>query len=48
MAAERGHLDVLKYLVDQQADINIKDDSGVCDNDKTSEVMYWVVLLTVD
>ena len=35
MAAERGHLDVVKYLVGQEADINNKDDYGVCDNDET-------------
>ena len=32
MAAERGHLDVVKYLVGRGADINVKDDYGVCDN----------------
>ena len=31
VAAERGHLDVVKYLVGRGADINIKDDIGVRD-----------------
>ena len=39
MAAERGHLDVVKYLVGQEADINIKDDYGVRDNDETRVVV---------
>jgi len=40
VAAERGHLDVVKYLVGQGADINIKDDIGVCDNDGVHVKLY--------
>ena len=29
MAAERGHMDIVRYLVRQKADINIKDKNGV-------------------
>ena len=29
MAAERGHMDLVRYLVDRGADINIKDKNGV-------------------
>ena len=29
LAAERGHLDIVKYFVSQKADINIKDNNGV-------------------
>ena len=29
MAAERGHKDIVKYLVEKGADINIKDRDGV-------------------
>ena len=40
VVAERGHLDVVKYLVGQGADINIKDDYGVCDNDGVHVKLY--------
>ena len=43
MAAERGHLDVMKYLVGQEADINIKDDFGVGDNDEIHVKLYTVL-----
>ena len=29
VAAERGHIDIVRYLVGQGADINIKDKNGV-------------------
>ena len=29
LAAESGHIKILRYLVDQEADINIQDDNGV-------------------
>ena len=34
LAAETGRIKVLKYFVDQQADINIQDDQGV--------IMYYI------
>ena len=40
VAAERGHLDVVKYLVGRGADINIKDDYGVCDNGDVHMKLY--------
>ena len=44
VAAERSHLDVVKYLVGREADINIKDDYGVCDNGDVHMKLYTVII----
>ena len=38
VAAERGHSEIVKYLSDKEADINIKDDGGV------SETTDWILI----
>jgi len=33
VASENGHLEMVQYLVDHGADVDIKDDDGVTDRD---------------
>ena len=46
MAAERGHMDIVRYLVRQGADINIKDKNGVIIASHVCDYVHYI--LTVD
>ena len=37
LAAERAHMDIVKYLVRKGADVNIKDDNGVNIHDYSND-----------
>ena len=36
-AAPHGHVDVVRYLVDKGADLNIKDEDGVSEQEYTAD-----------
>ena len=43
LAAGKGHVDIVRYLVDKGADLNIKDTFGVSEQEYTAD--YKLVLL---
>ena len=37
LAARQGHVDIVRYLVDKGADLNIKDEDGVSEQEYTAD-----------
>ena len=51
LAARRGHVDIVRYLVDKGADINIKDENWVSEQDYTADcklVVQMCLSFTLD
>ena len=43
VAAEKGHLQIVEYLADQEVDINIQDDYGVTIYDSTNDRLVLLI-----
>ena len=41
-AAIAGHVDIVRYLVDKGADLNIKDDSGVREQEYSADCKFCI------